>query len=155
MASESTPLIQTVLVGAPRRRYPHNTLRRFCTIACASVLLCGFATFLLNAVYIWPAWRDHRHPHPPHHGPPHHGHPGHHPHKGKRLSHEELQQILLDTPSSEKAEEWSRYYTAGAHLAGKNYSQVSQPSINFYSSFSPQMIDCDIQQRILKPALLG
>lgn len=125
MANESTPLIQTVRVGAQRRRYPHNTARRFCTIACASVLLCGFATFLLNVVYIWPSWRDHRHPHPPpHHG--HHGHHGHHPHKGKRLSHEELQKILLDTPSSEKAEEWSRYYTAGAHLAGKNYSQVGQ-----------------------------
>lgn len=118
MANESTPLIQTVRVGAPRRRYPHNTVRRFCTIACASVLLCGFATFLLQALYIWPSWQDHRHRHP------HHPHHGHHGHKGKRLSHEELQKILLDTPSSEKAEEWSRYYTAGAHLAGKNYSQA-------------------------------
>ncbi|KAL6904632.1 hypothetical protein GGI43DRAFT_397708 [Trichoderma evansii] len=115
MANESTPLIQTVRVGAPRRRYPHNTARRFCTIACASVLLCGFATFLLHALYIWPSWQDHRHRHPHH---------GHHGHKGKRLSHEALQKILLDTPSSEKAEEWSRYYTAGAHLAGKNYSQA-------------------------------
>lgn len=120
MANESTPLIQTVRVGAPRRRYPHNTVRRFCTIACASVLLCGFATFLLQALYIWPSWQDHRHRHP------HQPHHGHHGHKGKRLSHEELQKILLDTPSSDKAEEWSRYYTAGAHLAGKNYSQVSQ-----------------------------
>ncbi len=31
---------------------------------------------------------------------------------------------MLATPKEEKAEEWSRYYTAGPHLAGKNYSQV-------------------------------
>jgi len=35
-----------------------------------------------------------------------------------------LRQILLDTPSSERAEEWSRYYTCGPHLAGKNLSQA-------------------------------
>ncbi|KAL1836053.1 hypothetical protein VTJ49DRAFT_5627 [Mycothermus thermophilus] len=40
------------------------------------------------------------------------------------LGYRELQRILLDTPSSERVEEWSRYYTAGPHLAGKNYSQV-------------------------------
>jgi hypothetical protein len=132
MANESTPLIQTVRVGPPRRRYPHNTVRRFCTIAAASVLICGFATFLLNLVYVWPSWQDH---HPPHHRP-HHGHHGHHGHKGKRLSHEALQKILLETPSSEKAEEWSRYYTAGAHLAGKNYSQVRQLSSKIFIPLS-------------------
>ncbi|KAK4162543.1 hypothetical protein QBC43DRAFT_77503 [Cladorrhinum sp. PSN259] len=41
-----------------------------------------------------------------------------------KLSHDQLRQILLDTPSSQKAEEWSRYYTAGPHLAGKNLSQA-------------------------------
>lgn len=118
MANESTPLIQTVRVGPPRRRYRHHTLRRFCTIACASLLLCGFASFALHSLYIWPSGQEHRHRHPHH---PHHGHPGH---GHKHLSHEDLQAILLDTPSAEKAEEWSRYYTSGAHLAGKNYSQV-------------------------------
>jgi N-acetylated-alpha-linked acidic dipeptidase len=38
---------------------------------------------------------------------------------------EELQQILLDTPEAEKAAEWSKYYTAGPHLAGKNLSQAT------------------------------
>lgn len=42
----------------------------------------------------------------------------------RKLSYDELKQILLDTPTSEKCEEWQRYYTAGAHLAGQNYSQV-------------------------------
>ncbi|PKK46614.1 hypothetical protein CI102_7790 [Trichoderma harzianum] len=112
MANESTPLIQTVRVGPPRRRYHHNTCRRFCTIACVSLLLCGFASFALHALYIWPSGLEHRHRHP------------HHGHKHKHLTHEDLQAILLGTPSGEKAEEWSRYYTSGAHLAGKNYSQA-------------------------------
>ncbi|KAL7908681.1 Zn-dependent exopeptidase [Trichoderma velutinum] len=112
MANESTPLIQTVRVGPPRRRYHHHTCRRFCTIASVSLLLCGFASFALHALYIWPSGLEHRHRHP------------HHGHKHKHLTHEELQAILLGTPSGEKAEEWSRYYTSGAHLAGKNYSQA-------------------------------
>uniref|UniRef100_L2FB14 Glutamate carboxypeptidase 2 n=1 Tax=Colletotrichum fructicola (strain Nara gc5) TaxID=1213859 RepID=L2FB14_COLFN len=41
------------------------------------------------------------------------------------ITHEEVQKILFEVPSSEKAEEWSRYYTAGPHLAGQNYSQAS------------------------------
>ena len=31
---------------------------------------------------------------------------------------------MLETPKEEKAQEWSRYYTSGPHLAGKNYSQA-------------------------------
>ena len=41
-----------------------------------------------------------------------------------KLNFDQLRQILLDTPSSQKAEDWSRYYTAGPHLAGKNYTQA-------------------------------
>ncbi|KAL1977570.1 hypothetical protein VTN31DRAFT_429 [Thermomyces dupontii] len=40
------------------------------------------------------------------------------------LSYHDLQSILLNTPATEKLEEWSRYYTAGPHLAGRNFSQV-------------------------------
>lgn len=40
------------------------------------------------------------------------------------MSYEELQRLLLDTPDPEKAREWSEYYTAGPHLAGKNLSQA-------------------------------
>jgi N-acetylated-alpha-linked acidic dipeptidase len=40
------------------------------------------------------------------------------------LSYSELKDILLKTPSADKAREWSKYYTAGPHLAGKNLSQA-------------------------------
>lgn len=64
----------------------------------------------------------------------HHGHHGHYPSpKYPSLPHEhessigfaELQEILISTPKEEKAQEWSKYYTSGPHLAGKNYSQVT------------------------------
>jgi len=109
MADERTPLITTVAVGTPRQRYPHQTLRRFCTIALTSSLIALLITFLVTTAY----------------EPPHHNH---HPHR--HLTFEELQAVLLDTPSSEKAAEWSKYYTAGPHLAGQNLSQVTQQYFN-------------------------
>lgn len=125
MADESTPLIQTVQVGPARRRYPHQTCRRFFTLACSCLLIGGFATFLIQAIFTWP----------------HHGHLGHHhghhnpfsAQGGKHFSNDDLKAILLETPSAELAEEWSRYYTAGPHLAGANLSQVPLPSHHFLS----------------------
>ncbi|KAK9437667.1 glutamate carboxypeptidase 2 [Metarhizium brunneum] len=114
MANESTPLIQTVRVAPPRRRYRHDTCRRFCTIACTCVLVLGFASFLTHVFLIWPYHH--------HHG--HHSHYSHSHQQGKRLSHQEVQKILLETPTADHAEEWSRYYTSGPHLAGKNFSQA-------------------------------
>ncbi|KAJ8120139.1 hypothetical protein ONZ43_g3079 [Nemania bipapillata] len=108
MADERTPLITTVAVGPLRRRYPHQTLRRFCTIALGSSLVVLLTTFLVTVVYA-----------PPYsHSSPWPGHGRGH------LTFEELQAILLDTPSAEKASEWSKYYTSGAHLAGQNLSQA-------------------------------
>lgn len=118
MASERTPLISTVPVAYPRPRYPHAVLRRFCTIALASVLIWFFIAVAVS-LSAFPA--DHTH-----HG--HHGHwnwPGY---REGKVSYEQLQRILLETPSSKHIEEWSRYYTSGPHLAGKNYSQVRWPS---------------------------
>jgi len=40
------------------------------------------------------------------------------------VAYSELQKILQETPDPEKAREWSTYYTAGPHLAGKNLSQA-------------------------------
>ena len=40
------------------------------------------------------------------------------------MSFEDLQGILLETPNGVKARDWSKYYTAGPHLAGKNLSQA-------------------------------
>ncbi|KAH7156219.1 hypothetical protein EDB81DRAFT_716315 [Dactylonectria macrodidyma] len=111
MANERTPLIQTVRVRPPRRRYPHQTCRRFFTIASSAILIYAFASFIFHAVFIWPL--QHRH-----------GRHGHYTTPRKGLSPKEVQSILFDTPSPEKAEEWSRYYTSGVHLAGTNFSQA-------------------------------
>ncbi|KAK6949136.1 hypothetical protein Daesc_009210 [Daldinia eschscholtzii] len=108
MANEYTPLITTVTVGPVRRRYPHQIIRRFCTVALGSSLIALFITFLITVVFA------------PQHDT-HHRWPGHHK---NHLAHEELKTILLETPSSSKATEWSRYYTSGPHLAGKNLSQA-------------------------------
>lgn len=40
------------------------------------------------------------------------------------MKYEELQTILQGTPDAEKTKQWSRYYTAGPHLAGQNLSQA-------------------------------
>lgn len=109
MADEHTPLISTVRTAPPRQRYPHHVVRRFCTIALSCSLIALFTTFLFSFgldrhghewEFSWPSCKD------------------------RHLSYEELKEILLETPSSEKAEEWQKYYTEGAHLAGQNYSQA-------------------------------
>jgi N-acetylated-alpha-linked acidic dipeptidase len=40
------------------------------------------------------------------------------------VEYEELQSILLNTPDADQARKWSKYYTSGPHLAGKNFSQA-------------------------------
>ncbi|KAI0178528.1 Zn-dependent exopeptidase [Hypoxylon sp. FL1284] len=108
MANEHTPLITTVTVREARPRYPHHIIRRFCTVALGSSLIALFITFLVSVVFA-----------PPHSTP--HSWPGHHK---KHLTYEQLQTILLETPSPARAAEWQQYYTAGPHLAGKNLSQA-------------------------------
>lgn len=109
MPDEHTPLISTVTTAPPRHRYPHHAVRRFCTIALSCSLIALFATFIFTfgidrhdhqSEFSWPSC------------------------KRRHLSYEELKTILLETPSSAKAEEWQKYYTEGAHLAGQNYSQA-------------------------------
>ena len=108
-SNEQTPLITTVYIRPARQRYPHNILRRFCTICIGSSLLFFFIVFLIPVAFL---------PHPRHHHhKPNHGVSG--------VTFKELQEILLETPESSKAAEWSKYYTAGPHLAGKNLSQAT------------------------------
>ncbi|KAL2169828.1 hypothetical protein VTG60DRAFT_5569 [Thermothelomyces hinnuleus] len=114
MPSERTPLIVTVPVAERRPRYPHAVLRRFCTVALASTLIWFFIAVAVFMAY-FPAGGSQRDPGDDWTWP---GHPR------RKLSYEQLQRILLEVPSSQRAEEWSRYYTAGPHLAGKNYSQA-------------------------------
>ncbi|CAN8100903.1 unnamed protein product [Discula destructiva] len=114
MADEHTPLITTVRTAPPRQRYSHRTLRRLCTTVLSLSLIALFAAFFTGFGFIGGVQ-----PHAPDSDA--FSWPGNH---DRKVSYDELKQILLDTPSSEKCEEWQRYYTAGAHLAGQNYSQA-------------------------------
>ncbi|KAA8648587.1 M28 family metallopeptidase [Aspergillus tanneri] len=116
--SESTPLL-LVNVAPRRHRYPHHTLRRICSFSLGFLLLLSLLLFLIpsailprehGSIWSYLPWA-HPFPHPswPH---------------GDGLGYEELQAILQETPSGQKAREWSNYYTAGPHLAGKNLSQA-------------------------------
>ena len=40
------------------------------------------------------------------------------------ISYDELKKLLQETPDPAKAREWSKYYTAGPHLCGRNLSQA-------------------------------
>jgi len=131
MNNERTPLITSIGLVKPRPRYrygivsfldPNSTstnplqVRQFCTIATGPTLIVLILFFLLQVTLI----PDHHRPHYPSHkypSPPRR-------HKSS-IPFPELQDILTSTPSEEKAQEWSKYYTSGPHLAGKNYSQVT------------------------------
>jgi len=103
---ESSPLL-LVHVAPQRRRYPHNTLRRILGLLLSIALVLLFVPhFFLSYI-------------PCSHSIPHSSWP-----QGYGLSYEQLQAILTSTPSAAKAREWSSYYTAGPHLAGKNLSQA-------------------------------
>ncbi|KAL9115656.1 MAG: hypothetical protein Q9227_000024 [Pyrenula ochraceoflavens] len=110
MASERTPLLTVVRVESRPPRYPHSILRRFCTILLSTAVVVVILLFLLPL--------PHRHYLP---GPA--PYPSSWPHS-QSVSYEELQDIILQTPSEDKVREWSKYYTAGPHLAGKNLSQA-------------------------------
>ena len=114
-SSERTPLIASVTIGSAPRRYPHNTLRRFCTIVLGASLIGLFTTFLFTVVFA-PHEDDATSPHP---------HPPGHRRPMKGFTFDKLKDVLLETPSGKKASEWSKYYTAGPHLAGRNLSQAS------------------------------
>ena len=110
--NERTALIQVVRVAPARRRYTHRLLRRACSVALGSLLAVAVILFLLPEELL---------PRPRHFG---RDHRHRHRHRKHGLPFEELQDILLSTPSEERAKEWSAYYTSGPHLAGKNYSQA-------------------------------
>ncbi|KAH7032334.1 putative peptidase, M28 family [Macrophomina phaseolina] len=126
MADERTPLIQVVPIGERPPRYPHHNLRRACTYVLAIVPAIVLGA-VLASIFILPPYF-----------------PGdkavaNHEFAAIRsggyslskawpytdgLSYDELEKILLTEPSAEKAREYSKYYTGGPHLAGKNISQA-------------------------------
>lgn len=111
-SNERSPLITTIVVGQPRQRHQHSTIRRFFSIAATCSLIVAVFFFLLPLTFI-----------PRQHSHWRHGKP--YQESSPSVTYEELQQILLDTPKAEKAREWSKYYTSGPHVAGTNKSQVT------------------------------
>ena len=117
MSDERTPLIQTVIVGPVRPRYSHSYIRRFCTAALSLTLIVVLILFLVPARYLpgnpgesewWLPWKTSKSSWSQDHG----------------IGFGKLIDLLLDTPKEENIEASSKYYTAGPHLAGKNYSQA-------------------------------
>ena len=102
-SNERSPLIATVVVAAPRQRYRHNIVCRTCTFILVCALVAVTVVFVFGPRYL---------SHCPHHREP------------NGLSFKALQDLLLHTLSEEMVREWSKYYTSGPHLAGKNYSQA-------------------------------
>lgn len=117
MANETTPLIQNVPIAPQTERYPHRTLRKVCTALLASA--CIIVPVLLITPLAAPIF-----------GNPHNSslerlqdvcelsRPG------NLLSHQSLIDVLKATPDQHHVREWSKYYTSGPHLAGKNLSQA-------------------------------
>ncbi|KKA30578.1 hypothetical protein TD95_001109 [Thielaviopsis punctulata] len=124
MASESTPLLagnapqsqRRVLVRRPRSGA--GIFTRWVLIGCGSlVFVGGLALTILAFLLLWPVGANHR-------SVLDIIKSGFRDEFVSKVSHAELQNILLDTPSADKSREWSQYYTAGPHLAGKNLSQA-------------------------------
>jgi N-acetylated-alpha-linked acidic dipeptidase len=117
MADERTPLIAIVPTRPHRDRYSHHTLRYVCTIVLSAVLVIGIASAVLVLTVFTPdsskdtehaitrafqqSWTQ-----------------------SASFGYKDLQETILTTPDADKAREWSQYYTAGPHLAGKNLSQA-------------------------------
>ena len=114
-SDERTPLVATIRVAPSRQRYSHSIVRRFCTIAICSSLIALVVLFLVPGSLFG---------HHGHHRNPFHPKPSPPDHAPNAISFKELQNILIETPKEEKAQEWSKYYTSGPHLAGKNLSQA-------------------------------
>ncbi|KAF4631811.1 hypothetical protein G7Y89_g6323 [Cudoniella acicularis] len=121
-STERTPLITTVRIAPSRQRYQHNIVRRFCTIALGSSLVALVVLFLLPIALL--PRHHHFKPHRPSHG-----------FGPNTLTFKELQELLINTPKEEKAQEWSKYYTSGPHLAGKNYSQADIVAYDTYINY--------------------
>ena len=109
---EQTPLLQRVIIIQRKPRYSHQTVRRLCTITLTSCLVTAVYILIFVPASFFPYF--------PWASPlPRGGWP-----QDAVLSELDLKELILSTPKEEKAREWSRYYTSGPHLAGKNFSQA-------------------------------
>lgn len=105
--SEKTQLLFTSVIVPPRKQYVPRLFRHLCTsilvtVLVVSVCLSARKNDWAQGPNLFGPW----------------------PLSSEGLSFKELQETLLTTPREDKAREWSQYYTAGPHLAGKNLSQA-------------------------------
>jgi N-acetylated-alpha-linked acidic dipeptidase len=135
-ANETTPLIAVVHVAPaqpPRRRnYNHSGVRRFCSCCLGLLLLVSITAALLVLFLVPDCDRNHQR-HRRICIPKHPLYRDHNRHSSNGLStfqadpsldYAHLIDVLLQTPNETKVKEWSKYYTSGPHLAGKNLSQA-------------------------------
>ena len=118
---ERSPLLSRVVVVARPPRYPHSTLRRFCTISLSTTLLAVLIFYIFTIPWI-PGDQSDRglSGYLPWSSPlPHDAWPS-----SEGLPYRELEHILLTVPDETKAQQSSHYYASGPHLAGKNRSQA-------------------------------
>lgn len=104
---EKTRLLFRTVIVPPRKQYLPRLFRHLCisilvTVFVVSVCLFARKNDWAQGPNIFGPW----------------------PLRSEGLSFKELQEILLTTPQEDKAREWSQYYSAGPHLAGKNLSQA-------------------------------
>ena len=126
MASESTPLLQTDDVARAREKLKHPAIRRGFTIILSCVVLFAVGVFLFFfATRSQSSDEDSSTP-LNHTGAswwsssvPSRSWP-----ESSGLHFKDLEKIFLKTPNETLIEEWSKYYTSGPHLAGKNLSQA-------------------------------
>jgi N-acetylated-alpha-linked acidic dipeptidase len=115
--NEQTPLLVVVNIPPRRQRYPHNRLRRCCSCFLGTALVIVVILILFPLAFSihgpWSSYLPGAKPFPHEAWPFSQG-----------VNYTELQNIVLTTPSEKKAKEWSKYYTSGPHLAGKNLSQA-------------------------------
>ena len=123
--NEQTPLIQTVVITPVRPRYSHSLLRRVCTIVLAVCLVTVLILFLIPGDWL-PGDRGREGWFPRHRDGSSYSltFPSKDWPDSEGLAFRDLKKVLLETPSEDKARQWSEYYTAGPHLAGKNLSQA-------------------------------
>jgi N-acetylated-alpha-linked acidic dipeptidase len=101
---ERAPLLQKVPVAdEPRQRYAHNRIRISFSVVLALICIACFGIFLL-----------------PYPSRTKLSTPAH----NTDLTYDQLVDIFLNTPDEKQVREWSKYYTSGPHLAGKNLSQA-------------------------------
>ncbi len=123
-ASEFTPLLSSNASSGPRRngtRYPYRTPQGLCKIFFAGLAFVALAFFVILAIN--PEALESRHPH---HGYVPYGSlrvPKSWP-ASNGLEYKELEKIMMETPKESNIREYSKYYTAGPHVAARNLSQA-------------------------------